>query len=107
MPPHPVASGSSTRSTLNGLSVDPERRTVIDMTVVKALPDGSGYLCAGEGSYGSEGFFGRLGQDRNLVWVVYLEESNPFVDAVVDDGRRAKFTSSSGVSIAVEPAPRR
>jgi hypothetical protein len=74
--------------------------TSIDTTLEKPLPHGVGYLCCGEGSYGSEGFFGRLDQHRNLVWVVYLENSNPFVDASITN-TNATFTSSSGVSITV------
>lgn len=78
----------------------PDMITVIDTTLEKALPDGSGYLCCGEGSYGSEGFFGRIDQCRDLVWVVYLENSNPFISARID-GSSVAFTSSAGVTIKV------
>jgi hypothetical protein len=82
------------------LSRHPDMITSIDTTLEKSLPHGVGYLFCGEGSYGSEGFFGRLDQHRNLVWVVYLENYNPFVDASISD-TSATFTSSTGVSITV------
>lgn len=80
---------------------DPEWLTSIDVTHEKEIPDGSGYLCCGETSYGSEGFFGRLDRDKNLIWVVLLDNANPFTD-IVTDGVRATFTSTSGVSITVD-----
>ncbi|MFH8488715.1 hypothetical protein [Streptomyces longisporoflavus] len=80
---------------------DPDWVTSFDITREVELPGPGGYLCCGEGSYGSEGFFARIDQDRRLVWVVYLEESNPFTGVEVE-GSRAVFTSSSGVRISVD-----
>lgn len=57
-------------------------------------------MCCGEGSYGSEGFFGQLDEQKNLVWVVYLENSNFFVDVPVRKDT-ATFTSSAGTLIVV------
>ncbi|MBC1375781.1 hypothetical protein [Listeria farberi] len=37
------------------------------------------YCCIGEGSHGSEGFVAYLDADKNLLWVLYSEASNPFV----------------------------
>ena len=82
------------------LSCHPDMVTSIDTTLEIPLPHSLGYVCCGEGSYGSEGFFGRLDQHRKLMWVVYLENSNPFVTASISD-ISATFTSSSGVSITV------
>jgi hypothetical protein len=82
------------------LAADPEWVTCIDITVEKELPDGSGYLCCGEASHGSEGFFGRLDRNKNLVRV-YLQGSNPFIEAVLDT-THATVTSSSEVSITVD-----
>lgn len=82
------------------LSLHPDMVTSIDVTLERPLPDGTGYLFCGEGAYGSEGFFGLLDQHRKLAWVVYLEDSNPFVDAMVDDAG-VTFLSTSGVSITV------
>lgn len=80
---------------------DPDWLTTIDITGETELPGGAGWLCRGEGSYGSEGFFGRLDNGKNLVWVVYLEESNPFIGIEII-GNAARFTSSSDVSITVD-----
>jgi hypothetical protein len=82
------------------LRADPDYVTSIDITTRLDLPAGAGRLCCGEGSYGSEGFFARTDANGQLVWVVYLERSNPFTEVNVDD-RRALFTSTSGVRIAV------
>ena len=79
----------------------PDMVTSIDITQERPLPDGTGYLCCGEGSYGSEGFFGRLDLHKNLVWVVYLENSNPFVGVFISNAD-AVFTSSSGVMITTK-----
>ncbi len=38
------------------------------------------YCCVGECSYGSEGFVAYLDENKNLVWVLYSEESNPFIN---------------------------
>lgn len=58
------------------------------------LPDG-GFLCVGEGSWGSEGFFGRPAWDGGIVWLVYPEYANPFTEIEVR-GRQAVFRSTSG-----------
>jgi len=82
------------------LDADPDWLTSIDVTRETGLA-GAGYLCCGEGSYGSEGFAARLDEHKNLAWVIYLEESNPFTDIVIA-GMTATFSSSSGVSITVD-----
>ena len=56
----------------------PDELTNIDIVYEAELTEG-GWLFCGEGSYGSEGFFGLLGPDRNLNWVAYMENSNPIV----------------------------
>lgn len=83
------------------MAEDPDMVTSIDVTLKKPLPNNLGYAFCGEGSYGSEGFFGRLDQNNNLVWVVYLEYSNPFTDALIGDGE-VTFHSSSDVSVTVD-----
>jgi hypothetical protein len=81
------------------LAEDPDWVTSIDITREVPLPDG-GFVCAGEGSHGSEGFFARLDDVRELVWVCYLGESNPFSEIKLD-GERVTVTSTSGVSVTV------
>lgn len=83
------------------LSSDPDWVTSIEITREAELEGGTGRLVAGEGSYGSEGFFGRLDGSNKLEWVIYLEESNPFVDIGIS-GRSATFYSSSEKAITVD-----
>jgi hypothetical protein len=83
------------------LARDPEYISHIDVTLERELCDGSGCLVCGEGSYGSEGFFGRLDEDGCLVWVVYLEDSNPFTNVMVES-TLAVFTSTSGLAVRVD-----
>ncbi|MFD8496389.1 hypothetical protein [Amycolatopsis sp. NPDC059657] len=80
------------------LAEDPDWVSDVDITNETAIH--GGFLVRGEGSHGSEGFFGRLDAGRELVWIVFLAESNPFVETTVN-GDLATFTSSSGVSITV------
>jgi hypothetical protein len=80
------------------LAEDPDWLTSIDIT--REAPAPGGFVCAGEGSHGSEGFFARLDGDRNLVWVCYLSESNPFDRLTVTDGALT-VVSTSGVTITV------
>ncbi|MCX4763329.1 hypothetical protein OG562_20615 [Streptomyces sp. NBC_01275] len=85
------------------LADDPECLTRADIHPqgLAELPDGSGYMCCGDGSLGSEGFFARLDQDENLVWVVSLLESNPFERAEVH-GSLATFTNNLGNSLTID-----
>jgi hypothetical protein len=84
---------------------DPENLTAIapHPEGFAAIPDGSGQVCCGDGSHGSEGFFARLDREGNPVWVVSLGESNPFVRASVD-GSKATFTNNWGNSLTVDLA---
>jgi hypothetical protein len=83
------------------MRVDPDYVTQIDTTVQQELSGDAGYLVCGYGSYGSEGFFGRLDSDKRLIWVVYLENCNPFISVSVES-TFATFKSSSGVTITVD-----
>ena len=52
------------------LTEDPDWLTAIDIT--HEAPTPTGFVCAGEGSHGSEGFFARLDAHKRLLWVCYL-----------------------------------
>ncbi|EBF5850089.1 hypothetical protein FH026_12505 [Listeria monocytogenes] len=58
---------------------DQENMTKIDVFKEIKLSNGF-YCCVGEGSYGSEGFVTYLDERKNLLWVLYSETSNPFVN---------------------------
>lgn len=105
-----VASAALSRFDLGGpldleelLRGDPGGVTPYDIhpDCVAELPDGSGFVCGGDGAHGSEGFFARLDADRNLVWVVSMADSNPF-EKVEVDGMTARFFNNLGHSIAVD-----
>lgn len=83
------------------LSADPDWLTSVDVTREAEIEGGAGRLLAGEGSHGSEGFFARVDEKNDPMWIVYLEESNPFVDISLD-GSKATFHSSSGISVTVD-----
>jgi hypothetical protein len=83
------------------LERDPEWVTTVGITHEATLPDSAGILCVGDGSWGSEGFFGRLDAAHRLVWVCYLEEANPFV-AVALDGNSATFVSTAEIRLNVD-----
>ncbi|MFF3561836.1 hypothetical protein ACFYXS_17495 [Streptomyces sp. NPDC002574] len=76
-------------------SADPHPRGTAE------LPDGTGYVCCGDGAHGSQGFFARLDSDGNLLWVVALGRSNPFVRAEAA-GPHATFTNNLGHALTVD-----
>ncbi|MEU1617592.1 hypothetical protein ABZ479_09845 [Streptomyces sp. NPDC005722] len=88
-----------------GLAEDPERVTEVDSRPrgVAELCDGTGYVCCGDGAHGAQGFFARLDSDGGLLWVVALQDSNPFELAEVE-GRYATFTDNLGHSLTVDLA---
>lgn len=85
------------------LGEDPDNVTHVDILrgADVPIPDGSGYVCGGDGAHGSEGFFARLDKDRNLIWIAALTASNPFEKAEVR-GRIATFTNNLGNSVTVD-----
>jgi len=83
------------------LAEEPDYLAEIDESARAALPDGRGQVCCGEGPLGSQGFFARLGTDGELVWVVFLDNGNPFYEVAVD-GSRVTFTNNLGRSVTVD-----
>jgi hypothetical protein len=80
------------------LTDDPEWLASVVISRKIEIPEQGGSLFVGEGGWGSEGIFGTLDGKGNLMWVVYLGESNPFINAEIS-GSDAIFSSSSGVRI--------
>ncbi|MFD8724070.1 hypothetical protein ACFV2H_40475 [Streptomyces sp. NPDC059629] len=68
---------------------------------VTALRDGSGYVGCGEGALGADGFFARFDEDHDVVWLVFLSDSNPF-ERVSVDGSLATFTNNLGNTLTVD-----
>ncbi|WP_141726164.1 hypothetical protein [Actinacidiphila rubida] len=75
--------------------VGPDPRTVVE------LPDGSGYVCGGESSMGGDGFFARLDPEQNVVWLVFLSNSNPFVRVAVE-GSMVTFVNNRDRSLVID-----
>ncbi|MGW2375455.1 MULTISPECIES: hypothetical protein [Kitasatospora] len=65
------------------------------------LPDGRGYLLCGDGGLGHLGFIGRLGPDRELVWLLTTSTGNPFVRATVD-WPLATFVNDWGTAVTLD-----
>ncbi|WP_328779974.1 hypothetical protein OHQ89_14440 [Streptomyces canus] len=99
-PTEPVLRIDETLDVDQLLSEEPDLVARVDGLSIHELADGD-VLWAGEGSYGSDGFFGRVHSDRGLVWAVFLEEADPFRTIEVS-GRKATFTSTSGLTITVD-----
>lgn len=82
------------------LAEDPQFTTSADAVLARA-ETGSGRLVqAGECDFGSEGYFALLEPDGALVWVVLLENDNPFVAIEIGPGL-ARLRSSSDVEACV------
>lgn len=83
------------------MQTTPDNITEYDITFELPL-DGGEWICAGEASHGSEGFFSHLAPSRELVWVVYNEESNPYYKARTRTGTEIEVFSSAGFSLIVD-----
>jgi hypothetical protein len=83
------------------LDDDPPPVYEYDIHCEAELPDGGGYVCCGEGALGADGFFARLDADRNLVWVVALDDANP-LERLTVDGCVVTFTNNLGRSLTVD-----
>jgi hypothetical protein len=81
------------------LAAEPDSVTSLCIMFRAELSDGS--LVGGECAWGSEGFFARLNENRELVWVAYFEDSNPFVGVAVA-GSSATFTTNLGLPVTVD-----
>lgn len=77
-----------------------EEITEIDVFKVIQLSNGY-YCCIGEGSYGSEGFIAYLDSNKSLVWVIYSESSNPFINVDEDDSGNIFVESSARVKLKI------
>jgi len=83
---------------------DSECISSFDTTKIVQLPGKNGFLCCGEGSFGSEGFFAHLASNKSLLWVFYFEYSNPFVEIQLAEEGEANFLTSNGTSLKVKIA---
>ena len=83
------------------LAEDPDWVTSVAISKTAKLAGTEDLLFCGEGSWGSEGLFGRITAAGRPVWVVYLGESNPFTEIEIE-GHEARFRSTLDLVIRVE-----
>jgi hypothetical protein len=74
---------------------DPDYVSSFDVTRELQLPGQQGTLCCGEGSAGADGFAAHLSNVRELIWVMFLADSNPIVD-ISRQGKFYRFSSTNG-----------
>lgn len=83
------------------LKDEPDCVTYIDITQKIRMSDG--YQCfLGEGSYGSEGFIAYITADGHLKWVMYFENSNPFINAVELSNKIIEIESSGNYKLVID-----
>ncbi|OCG10546.1 hypothetical protein [Gilliamella apicola] len=88
-------------SLVDFLNQNPDCITDIDIfKKIKIPTDGACLL--GEGSHGSEGFIAYITSDEKLNWVIYFEESNPFINAVELPDTFLKVESSANYRIILD-----
>jgi len=79
------------------------KNDVCHIDIFKEIPlNNGGYCCVGEGSYGSEGFIAYLDKDKNLIWVIYSESSNPFIDVTQANDKTISARSTTNVKITID-----
>jgi hypothetical protein len=82
------------------LREDPENVTKVDIFAQVPLTDGGRLVC-GDGAWGSDGYFARLTEEEEPLWLMFFQFSNPFVEITLN-GRYATFWSTSAVTITVD-----
>ena len=76
---------------------------ITDIDIFEKIKIQTGGTCLlGEGSHGSEGFIAYITSDEKLNWVIYIEESNPFINAVELPDTFLKVESSANYTIILD-----
>lgn len=76
---------------------------ITDIDIFEKIKISTGGTCLlGEGSHGSEGFIAYITSDEKLNWVIYFEESNPFINAVELPDTFLKVESSANYTIILD-----
>ncbi len=83
------------------LDADEDDTTSVDAVLAEnAVREIGGVLCCGECDHGSEGYIALLDVDREVCWIAYFANSNPFV-AIESRAGRATLRTSSGKAITI------
>ncbi|MCI0913458.1 hypothetical protein JNA92_14735 [Pseudomonas putida] len=76
---------------------------VCHIDILKEIPlTNGGYCCVGEGSYGPEGFIAYLDKEKELIWVIYSESSNPFIDVTQVNDKTISTRSTTDIKITID-----
>ena len=83
------------------LNKNPDCITNIDIFQKIKIQMG-GTCLLGECSHGSEGFIAYISSDEKLNWVIYFEESNPFINAIELPDKFLEVESSANYRIILD-----
>ena len=99
--PHVFIKKGESFNLVDFLNKNPDCITNIDIFQKIKIQMG-GTCLLGECSHGSEGFIAYISSDEKLNWVIYFEESNPFINAIELPDKFLEVESSANYKIIVD-----
>ncbi|NUF78578.1 hypothetical protein GY065_06525 [Snodgrassella sp. ESL0323] len=99
--PHVFIKKGESFNLVDFLNKNPDCITTIDIFQKIKIQMG-GTCLLGECSHGSEGFIAYISSDEKLNWVIYFEESNPFINAIELPDKFLEVESSANYKIIVD-----
>ena len=99
--PHVFIKKGESFNFVDFLNKNPDCITTIDIFQKIKIQMG-GTCLLGECSHGSEGFIAYISSDEKLNWVIYFEESNPFINAIELPDKFLEVESSANYKIIVD-----
>ncbi|OTQ70548.1 MULTISPECIES: hypothetical protein [unclassified Gilliamella] len=99
--PHVFIKKGGSFNLVDFLNKNPDCITTIDIFQKIKIQKG-GTCLLGEGSHGSEGFIAYISSDEKLNWVIYFEESNPFINAIELPDKFLEVESSANYRIILD-----
>ena len=99
--PHVFIKKGGSFNLVDFLNKNPDCITTIDIFQKIKIQMG-GTCLLGEGSHGSEGFIAYISSDEKLNWVIYFEESNPFINAIELPDKFLEVESSANYRIILD-----
>ena len=99
--PHVFIKKGESFNLVDFLNKNPDCITTIDIFQKIKIQMG-GTCLLGECSHGSEGFIAYISSDEKLNWVIYFEESNPFINAIELPDKFLEVESSANYKIILD-----
>ena len=99
--PHVFIKKGESFNLVDFLNKNPDCITTIDIFQKIKIQMG-GTCLLGECSHGSEGFIAYISSDEKLNWLIYFEESNPFINAIELPDKFLEVESSANYKIIVD-----